>query len=193
MLATMNQLKSALDKWLIIVLLIFLILVVSSKPYEYLIILPVTSPIYQTYREEERESLPPRRDVPAEYRVIFAAASGDYGIPPGVLESIAMTESSFRPDVLSPPRRDGTRDRGMFQFNDRYLQWYADQYNCGAAFDPMVPAEAITIAARHIQWLHSRYRHWPDVVMAYNAGFHAVDTGEIPDRVWDYLIKIYTE
>jgi soluble lytic murein transglycosylase-like protein len=178
------------DNRLMIALLLIPILTASGKPYEYLIIPPVT---FHVYREEEKAPpLPPRREVPAEYRDIFAAASEDYEIPPGVLESIAWIESGFRSGALSLPRANG-RDRGMFQFNDRYLQWYADQYNCGKAFDPMLPTEAIIIAAQHIHWLYNRYGHWPDVVIAYNAGFHAVDTGAIPDKAWDYLIKVYSE
>jgi soluble lytic murein transglycosylase-like protein len=180
-------------KWPSLVLLPILTILVSSRPYEYefKIIPPVNFPVYRV--EEKPPSIPPCRAVPTEFRDLFATASESYGIPTGVLESIALIESGFRPDVLSPPREDGTRDRGMFQFNDRYFQWYADRYNGGAVFDPMIPAEAITVAARHIQWLYNRYGHWPDVVIAYNAGFHAVDTGNIPNRSWDYLIKIYTE
>jgi hypothetical protein len=181
-------------KWLSVwFLLVSTILALSSKPYEYefTIIPPVNFPVY---REEEKKShIPPRREIPTKYQDLFAVAVDDYGIPSGILESIAMIESGFHPNALSPPRSDGTQDRGMFQFNDRYLQWYADHYNDGIAFDPMVPAEAITVAARHIRWLYDRYGHWPDVVMAYNAGLHAVDTGKIPDQTWDYLIKIYTE
>jgi soluble lytic murein transglycosylase-like protein len=167
----------------------------SSLPYEPRIEPPVeTQPvIFNRQREPERTLVPPRREVPKEYRAIFDATASSAGIPLEILESIAMIESGFRPDALSPPRSDGIRDRGMFQFNDRYLQWYANTYNGGIPFDPMEPAEAVPIAAKHIRYLYERYNHWPTVFLAYNAGMTAVDNDEIPDCSYRYLIKIYED
>ena len=57
----------------------------------------------------------------------------------------------------------------------------------------MNPVEAVRIAARHIRWLYDRYGLWPDVVMAYNAGFARMDTGSIPESTWEYFLKVYRE
>ena len=143
--------------------------------------------------EPEKNSEPPRRNVPEQYQALFTAASAGMGLPPGVLESIAHVESGFRANAQSPIRCDGYSDLGMFQFNDQYLGWYSHVYNGGILFDPFDPDEAIWVAARHVRFLYERYGHWPDVVMAYNAGMDRIDKNEIPDSAWDYLLKIYRE
>jgi soluble lytic murein transglycosylase-like protein len=169
-------------------------LLLGSMPYEpeYRIELPCVPFIYEC-DEPETVSIPPRRNVPEAYRRLFNTTAEIYGIPPGVLESIAFVESGFDPAGLSPPRNDGRRDLGMFQFNNAYLVWYADRYNSGYPFDPMVPEEAAPIAAEHIRYLYERYNHWPTVCLAYNAGMTAVDNDVIPDGSFRYLVKVYEE
>jgi soluble lytic murein transglycosylase-like protein len=177
----------------IIILLYCMIYLGSSLPYEARIEPPVeTYPlIYDRQREPERSLIPPRREVPEEYRAVFDAAAKSAGIPLGVLESIAFVESGFYPMAMSPLRENARRDLGMFQFNSTYLAWYAGRYNSGIPFDPMEPAEAAIIAAKHIRFLYERYNHWPTVCLAYNAGMAAVDNGGIPDCSYRYLLKIY--
>jgi hypothetical protein len=177
----------------IIVLLYCMIYLGSSLPYEVRIEPPVeTYPlIYGRQKEPERLLIPPRREVPKEYRAIFDAASSSAGVPLGVLESIAFVESGFYPAAMSPLRESDYQDLGMFQFNSHYLFWYADTYNGGIPFDPMEPAEAVPIAAKHIRYLYERYNHWPTVCLAYNAGMAAVDNDEIPDCSYRYLLKVY--
>ena len=159
--------------------------------YDILIQPQADDVIMHFWPEPERIYEPPLRDVPIEYREIFAAAAEGAGIPPWALESIAWAESMFDHKARSPVRDDGHRDLGMFQFNTRYLDWYAEQYNAGAPFDPMIPAEATVIAAKHIRFLYERYGQWSDVFLAYNCGYGAVDRNEIPDSSFAYLIKIY--
>jgi soluble lytic murein transglycosylase-like protein len=136
--------------------------------------------------------VPPRRNVPEEYRALFDFAASAAGIPPEALESIAFVESGFDPAAVSPLRENGQRDLGMFQFNSRYLRWYADAYNSGRPFDPMEPAEAALVAARHLRFMRDYYGgSWPMVFLAYNAGMTAVDNDAIPDCSYRYLFKIY--
>jgi soluble lytic murein transglycosylase-like protein len=175
----------------IIILLYCIVCLGSSLPYERRIEPPVeTYPLIYD-RQPERALIPPRREVPEEYRAIFDAAAGSAGIPLGVLESIAFVESGFYPAAKSSLRENGQRDLGMFQFNSTYLAWYADTYNGGIPFDPMVPGEAALIAAKHIRYLYERYNHWPTVCLAYNAGIAAVDNDGIPDCSYRYLLKVY--
>jgi hypothetical protein len=141
-------------KMMIIILVQFCFLFLgSSRPYEHEIELPVDPVvcIYREIQESENPLVPPRRNVPEEYRAVFAAASGYAGIPPGVLESIALVESGFNPAALSPSRAGGFRDHGMFQFNGKYLDWYKAAYG---DFDPMNPDEAAHIAAQHLRFLY---------------------------------------
>jgi soluble lytic murein transglycosylase-like protein len=146
-----------------------------------------------TIAEPTVSLLPPHRDVPVEYRDLFQDSAASVGIPPEVLESIVFVESGFIAEALSPEREGGYRDLGICQFNSRYLDWYAGQYNGGVPFDPMNPEEAVPVAAQHIRFLWERYSHWPMVCLAYNAGMTAVDKDEIPDGSYWYLIKVYKE
>jgi len=164
----------------------------SGMPYEHLITPPTDRPVYRQEQEQKKPG-PPRRMVPEEYRDLFTAAAAFAGIPPGALESIAWAESRFCPEAKSPERDDECRDLGMFQFNSRYLGWYADRYNSGVPFDPMDTEEAIYIAAQHVRFLYECYGRWGDVFLAYNAGIGAVNRDEIPESAIRYLLKIYEE
>jgi soluble lytic murein transglycosylase-like protein len=180
----------------IVSFLVFLFLFLgSSLPYEPLIIPPCTPVtfIYRVKKEPERTPVPPRRAVPLEYRSIIDAAAISAGIPHGVLESIAFVESGFNPSAISPAGTGGRCDLGMFQFNSKYLEWYAKTYNSGIAFDPLSPWEAAMVTAKHIRFLYDRYGHWPTVCLAYNAGMAAVDNDRIPDCSFRYLQKIYED
>jgi soluble lytic murein transglycosylase-like protein len=162
----------------------------GSLPYEYRLELPCT-PVRYKPEATKAAFIPARRAVPKAYRSLFDAAAGSAGIPVGVLESIAFVESGFEPAAMSPPRESGQRDLGMFQFNSTYLAWYADAYNAGIPFDPMEPAEAARVAARHLRFMYDYYDSWPTACLAYNAGMAAVDKEEIPDSSFRYLMKIY--
>lgn len=164
--------------------------------YEYQINLPADGSVknlyvFQNPVEPERLLVPPRRNVPEQYRELFAAVSESVGIPIGVLESIADVESNFRPWAKSPMRKDGHQDLGMFQFSTKYLDWYSEKYNSGILFDPMDINVAIVVAASHLKFLYEFYDHWPTVCLAYNAGMGAVNRDRIPDSSFNYLAKIY--
>jgi hypothetical protein len=182
-----------LDALIIAAFTIFLL--GSIEPFDYadLIVPPIgPSPLKYDY-EEPIDPLPLLRDIPQEYEAIVNNAVSEAGVPIEIVVAIIWVESEFNPNALSPEREDTNRDMGICQFNLKYLQWYADMYNRGKEFDPMNPAEAIPVMALHIKWLHERYNHWPDVIMAYNAGFARVDSGNIPDCTWEYLFKIYSK
>jgi soluble lytic murein transglycosylase-like protein len=164
----------------------------GSKTFEYEVILPEILVIIVSEKEpEEVLNIPPRRNVPEEYRSIFSGAAASTGIPPGVLESVAFVESEFKATAKSPVRESGHRDLGIFQFNSRYIDWYAEKYNQGKAFDPFNPEEAITVAALHMVFLFERYGNWEDAVLAYNAGYPTVDSGQIPASSYQYLAKVF--
>jgi hypothetical protein len=163
----------------------------------YYITPPVTEPPYLMFNQVVIETpvpepcLPPMKEIPIEYRAVIDSAIKETGIPIEVVAAILQRESQFYPDAQSPTRENGHRDMGICQFNSQYIEWYSDQYNGGVVFDPMNPAEAIPVMARHVQWLYERYDYWPDVIMAYNAGFAKIDSGDIPESAWNYLLKIY--
>jgi len=162
----------------------------GSVLFERYIILPVTKP--QLINTEARKThLPPMREIPIEYKTIIDKAATETEIPIEIISAILQRESRFSPGAQSPIRENGHRDMGICQFNSQYINWYSERYNGGVVFDPMDAEKAIPVMARHIKWLFERYGHWPDVIMAYNAGFTRIDSGNIPDSAWDYLLKIY--
>ena len=174
-----------------LIFLVFLPLLSSNSISEYQIRPPVDTNPYKRLQNEKPSCLPPEREIPKRYRELFNAASKEYGIPLEILAAIADVESGFRAYAASRVFEDGHRDLGMFQFHNDYLDWLADSYNAGLPFDPFSAEQAIRIASRHIKWLYERYGHWPDVVMAYNAGITRIDSGNIPDRTWKYLTAVY--
>jgi soluble lytic murein transglycosylase-like protein len=134
---------------------------------------------------------PSEQETPVPYKALFDTASKEAEIPVEVLQAIAYAESRFNPDLISKARKDKSRDMGMFQFNSKYLSWFAEKHNGGRHFDPMLPAEAARIAARHIRWLYDKFEYWPAVILAYNAGFKAVSENRIPETSWKYLQAVY--
>jgi soluble lytic murein transglycosylase-like protein len=177
-----------------IFLYVYVFLFCSVVPFTEPPVIPPESGAFQRYLmqvEPVHCLIPPQRIVPERYQEMFMAAAMYVGIPPGVLEAIADVESNFRAWARSPMRDDGHRDLGMFQFNDRYHEWYSDRYNDGILFDPFDPAVAIRVAALHVHFLYNRYGHWPDVFLAYNAGMSRVDNNDIPASAFNYLAKIY--
>jgi soluble lytic murein transglycosylase-like protein len=177
-----------------LLLLVGLLFFIGGKGYEAPAHIGSEIGPYAEYKPlEEKLYLPPRRDVPQEYKALFEAAYQETGTPLEVIESIAYVESGFNPAAESALRESGYQDLGMFQFNTRYKAWYEEKYNGGEYFNPMDPTEAVRIAALHLQFLYGRYGCWPTAILAYNAGIGAVDNDRIPDGSWDYLFKIYEE
>jgi hypothetical protein len=183
-------------RFFVIVIFLSLILFGGSAPFDlaYYIIPPITVPPYNLVfgtAIDEAPRLPSMREIPIEHKAVIDNAIRETGIPIEIIAAILKNESHFSPDAQSPIRENGHRDMGICQFNSQYIEWYSERYNSGVVFDPMNPAEAIPVMARHIKWLYERYGYWPDVVMAYNAGFSRIDSGDIPDSAWDYLLRIY--
>jgi len=167
---------------------------VPFDPFRYSITPPVTEPPFNftlAAVETPQTRLPRMREIPIEYKAVIDKAIRGMGIPIEIIAAILQRESHFSPEAQSPIRENGHRDMGICQFNSQYIDWYSERYNGGVIFDPMNPEEAIPIMAQHIKWLYERYGHWPDVIMAYNAGFARIDSGDIPDSAWDYLFKVY--
>jgi soluble lytic murein transglycosylase-like protein len=166
-----------------------LILFLGAIPYEPLMF--IVPPVDHGWARAPvlQESLPPRRY--SEYAELFELVADTEGVPTAVLESVAFAESRFEPDAQSPVRNDGFQDLGMFQFNAKYLAWYAEQYNGGKPFDPLGHETAAVIAARHLRALREQFGSWPLAVMAYNCGASRVEADEIPESTYRYAGKVW--
>lgn len=90
-------------------------------------------------------------------------------------------ESGYKAHALRK-NRNGTFDRGIAQFNSRYM---ADFYwfdNDGKEFDPMKPHEALPVAARYLRRLYDATGDWWMAAAAYECGLTAVREGRVPER-----------
>ena len=175
----------------IIIFSISIFLLLSWVSYKPSIRLPIDTEIFLMRDMYITNTLPPRRNVPKRYQPLFETISKHYDIPPSVLESIAYVESRFKADALSPLRKDGSRDMGMFQFNSNFIPWLRKEFSYGISFNPLSVNESIIIAAELVVWLYKKYKHWPDVFLAYNCGVTNVDRNTIPESAWGYLDRIY--
>lgn len=95
-------------------------------------------------------------------------------VPPSILWSIAMVESSMDRLAVS---HDGL-DHGMFQLRCLFHEERARKYG---AFDPFDAADSARIAVRILLDAHSRFRDWPRAITSFHRGVawtrrHGVDT-----------------
>ena len=97
--------------------------------------------------------------------------------------AIIKHESRFNSQAIGY-NKNGSRDLGIAQFNERYLNWYKNQYG---EFDPFVPGEAIPVAIKHIESLKDRLGCWDAAIQAYNIGEAAFLNGK---RAAEYLNKV---
>ena len=169
--------------------MIALILVLGSVPYEPLMF--IVPPVDHGWARAPvlEESLPPRRY--SAYTDLFELVADVEGVLAAVLESVAFAESRFTPGAKYPARSDGFQDMGMFQFNEKYLAWYAERYNGGNPFDPFEHETAAVIAARHLRALREQFGSWPLAVMAFNCGASRVEADEIPESTYRYVGKVW--
>ena len=176
----------------IIIPVLIALLLTGGKPYERIAINLIYD-FFSVYMEPEpeTENLPPRRE--SAYAEFFERIAEQEMVPVSILESVALAESRFRPWAMSPIRSDGFRDLGMFQINERYLEWYANKYNMAVMFDPLDYRIATVIAARHLRAMKEMFGSWEYAVISYNCGASRVKTGTIPASTVRYFEKVWND
>lgn len=115
------------------------------------------------------------------YRPLFAAATTQYRLPPGLLMRIAQQESNF-----DPAARSSAGAVGIMQIVPR---WHPEVGEAGA----LDPARAIPYAAKILAAWHRQYGNWTLALAAYNAGPGAVAKfGGVPPfaETRNYIAKI---
>lgn len=95
----------------------------------------------------------------AQYSPVLAAAEAKYGIPAGILQRIAQTESGFRGDVISGQRKSSAGAVGIMQF--------MPGTNPNAGKDPNADIDA---GGKYLRQLYTQFGNWDLAVMAYNNG-----------------------
>lgn len=106
---------------------------------------------------------------PASLAPIFAAATAEYQLPPGLLEAVATQESGMNPNAVSSAGAEGI------------MQIMPATAAANGVADPFDPAEAIPGAARILAGNLAHFGSVPLALAAYNAGAGAVEQyGGIP-------------
>jgi cell wall-associated NlpC family hydrolase len=99
---------------------------------------------------------------------LFAAATAQYGLPSGLLQAVASTESNMAPQAVSSAGAEGLM---------QLMPGTAASMNV----DPFDPAQAIPAAASLLSGYLQRFGSLPLALAAYNAGPAAVATyGGVP-------------
>jgi soluble lytic murein transglycosylase-like protein len=135
-----------------------LVLAIESAPSNRAPVIETPPPAAAQVREPPRASLNPRE--------LVTHAALRHGLPPALVHSVAMTESSYRPDAVSPKGAIGVMQ--LMPETARALD--ADPLDAGGNIDA---------GTRLLRGLLLKYQDGPDPVRralaAYNAGEGAVD------------------
>lgn len=122
----------------------------------------------------------PATSAGAPYASVFAAATSRFGLPAGLLQAVAETESGGDPSAVS-----GAGAEGIMQLMPSTA--------AGLGVDPFDPSQAIPAAAGMLSSYLQRFGSVPLALAAYNAGPGAVGTyGGVPPypQTVQYVAKI---
>ena len=139
--------------------------------------------------------------LPDEWEDYFIEQCYEVGVPVTVARAILHKENpELDPDVVSRMNSNGTRDFGLWQLNSRYLwsDFVPRFWHFQERFDWSNPFHSTYIAVRHIGWLYKVFRNEPFyrsrafvVILAYNCGFYAVQTGNVPLASANYAASVF--
>lgn len=116
----------------------------------------------------------------------FDDASYEYGIPDGMLRSMAGIESGFRPEVISGEVKGASGEIGIMQITPK---WHPD-------VDPYDPVASIWYAAGWLRELYEQFGGWREAVAAYNWGptnLANYGLAAAPTVTQDYIAKVAQE
>ncbi len=110
----------------------------------------------------------------------FATASGQHGVPGGLLAAVGWVESRYNVNALSP---DGAI--GVMQIMPGTA--------AGLGVDPRIPSQAIEGAARLLRSHHDRFGSWDLALAAYFSGAGAVANAgnQAPPRGAAYAQRVF--
>ncbi|WP_051303376.1 lytic transglycosylase domain-containing protein [Psychromonas aquimarina] len=118
----------------------------------------------------------------------FEEAGKYYDINPLLLEAIAYTESSLRPDAFNDANSNGTADYGLMQINS---SWFVKISDFGVSQDDVINIPCINVfvgAWILAQNFKSHGENWKSVG-AYNAGFSSKKTKVKARTTYINLVK----
>jgi len=112
----------------------------------------------------------------SQLQQMITASAQQYGVDPSLALAIAQQESSFNPNAVSPPNKNGTVDYGLMQINSSNLSSLG--LTPASALDPQ---SNINAAMQLLSTYTQQYNGDPSLIAAaYNGGPGAVASGNIP-------------
>lgn len=110
----------------------------------------------------------PNQQAAGQYAALFASATARYGLPPGLLQAVATTESNMAPQAVSSAGAEG-----MMQLMPGTAS--------SMGVNPFDPVQAVPAAASLLSGYLARFGSLPLALAAYNAGPQAVTAyGGVP-------------
>lgn len=116
--------------------------------------------LFLTTRKAAAATTPERQGALLDIENAFQQASYEYGVPTGVLRTMADIESAFRPDIISGQTKGAAGEIGIMQITPK---WHPN-------VNPYDPIESIWYAAGWMRDLFERFGSWRLAVAAYNWG-----------------------
>ena len=126
---------------------------------------------------KDRESKANLGFVPKRYREMFRAAAEKYGIPAGLLASMAQSESGFDPEVIKGNRTSSAGAVGMMQVMPLHQETYGSKFMRNVRENIMVGAAIFSsyLNAAKQHPLSDQYGTLKLGLAMYNAGVNADD------------------
>ena len=126
--------------------------------------------------------------APGGYDAIVAAASRKYGVPEATIRAVMQTESSNRPDAVSPKGA-----AGLMQLMAPTYQEIAKREGLGS--DRFDPTSNIYAGTAYLRQNFDQFGNWRDALGAYNAGpgrWSDVKAGRasVPAETRNYIPKV---
>lgn len=126
---------------------------------------------------------PERHGALLDIENAFQQASYEYGVPTGVLRTMADIESAFRPEIISGQVKGAAGEVGIMQITPK---WHPN-------VDPYDPVQSIWYAAGWLRDLRERFGSWRLAVVAYNWGptnLSQYGLEAAPQVTKDYLARV---
>lgn len=137
----------------------------------------------------------PEAVIPAEFYALTAREAAAAGVPLWIAGRMISAESGWQPNQIAENRdaegRLLSRDLGLAQLNDRYLDDFAWRYNDGQAVDPFDPSTAVRVAMRYLGALYRATGTWEGAVASYNCGLTRYRTGRIPKLTQIHVARVF--
>lgn len=122
---------------------------------------------------------------PQSFETAFMSAENEYGLPSGILRSMAGIESSFRTDIIYCEILGASGEKGLMQIDPK---WHA--------VDGCDPWAAIPYAGSYLRENFNRFGNWRYAVAAYNWGPTNLENkgyANMPDITRRYVDRVIAE